>query len=121
MDLLMPGMDGTTATRALSEQYPQIQVLILTSFVEINQVQGALSAGAIGYLLKNITAEELANAIRGAYQGRPTLAPEATQALIQAMRQPDTAKLGDNLTERQREVLVLLVKGLSNSPYADLD
>jgi NarL family two-component system response regulator LiaR len=82
MDLLMPGMNGATATRAIRAQYPQIQVLILTSFAETHQVQDALSAGAIGYLLKNLTAEELANAICAAYQGRPTLAPEATQVLI---------------------------------------
>jgi NarL family two-component system response regulator LiaR len=119
MDLLMPGMDGATATRAIRTQYPQIQVLILTSFAENNRVQDALSAGAIGYLLKNVSAEELATAICAAYRGRPTLAPEATQALIQAMRSPDTAKLGHDLTARERDVLALLVKGLDNTVIAE--
>ena len=76
MDLLMPRMDGAAATRAIREHYPQIQILILTSFIENNLVHDALQAGAIGYLLKNVTADALANAIRAAYRGRATLAPE---------------------------------------------
>lgn len=119
MDLLMPGMDGATATRTIRTQYPQIQVLILTSFEEHNLVQDALRAGAIGYLLKNVSAAELAHAIRAAYRGGPTLASEATLALIQALRQPDTAKLGDDLTVRERDVLALLVKGLDNQVIAE--
>ena len=82
MDLAMPGMDGATATRMIRGKCPEIQVIVLTSFKEQELVQGALQAGAIGYLLKDVTADELANAIRAAYAGKPTLAPEAAQALI---------------------------------------
>jgi NarL family two-component system response regulator LiaR len=80
-------------------------------------VQGALEAGAIGYLLKNVSADDLADAIRAADAGRPTLAPEATQALIHASRQPP--KLGFDLTDRERDVLTLLVEGLNNREIAE--
>jgi serine phosphatase RsbU (regulator of sigma subunit)/DNA-binding NarL/FixJ family response regulator len=86
MDLVMPEMDGAAATRAIRARRPQIQVIALTSFKEKELVQSALEAGAIGYLLKNISADELAEAIRAAYAGRPTLAPEVAQVLIQAER-----------------------------------
>ena len=75
MDLVMPEMDGATATRAIRAAHPEIQVIVLTSFKEDDLVQGALQAGAIGYLLKNVSTSELADAIRAAYAGRPTLAP----------------------------------------------
>jgi NarL family two-component system response regulator LiaR len=117
MDLVMPGMDGATATRAIRERCPQIQVIALTSFKEEELVQGALQAGAIGYLLKNVSADELATAIRAAHAGRPTLAPEATQALIHSARRPQTP--GFDLTEREREVLALMVTGLNNPDIAD--
>ena len=84
MDLVMPVMDGAQATKEIREHYPEIQVIVLTSFKEDNLIEGALQAGAIGYLLKNVSADELAQAIRSAHIGRPTLAPEATQALIKA-------------------------------------
>ena len=116
MDLVMPGMDGAAATRAIRERCPQIQVIALTSFKEQELVQGVLEAGAIGYLLKNVAANELAGAIRAAHAGRPTLAPEAAQALIQATREPLSP--GHDLTPREREVLALMVEGLSNPEIA---
>ena len=117
MDLVMGGIDGATTTRKIREQCPEIQVIALTSFKEEELVQGALQAGAIGYLLKDVTAEELASAIRAAYAGKPTLAPEAAQVLIQATRMP-AEKVGFDLTEREREVLALMVQGLNNNEIA---
>lgn len=118
MDLIMPGMDGATATGLIRQKCPQTQVLALTSFKEKELVEGALKAGAIGYLLKDVSADELANAIRSAAAGKPTLAPEAAQVLIQATRTP-AAKLDYALTDREHEVLALLVKGLNNNQIAE--
>ena len=81
MDLMMPDMDGVTATRLIRQQFPEVQVVVLTSFKEEQMVQNALQAGAIGYLLKDVSADELARAIRAAHAGRATLSPEAAQAL----------------------------------------
>jgi len=117
MDLVMPVMDGAAATKAIRERWPQIQVVALTSFKEDELVQGALQAGAIGYLLKNISADELANAIRSAYVGKPTLAPEAAQALIHAAVKPEKPDYG--LTNREEEVLLLMTDGLSNVDIAE--
>jgi NarL family two-component system response regulator LiaR len=116
MDLVMPEMDGATATRAIRQQFPEVQVLALTSFKEEHLVQSVLQAGAIGYLLKDISADDLAEAIRAAHAGRTTLAPEAAQALVDAATQPPTP--GFDLTERERAVLVLLVEGLNNTQIA---
>lgn len=118
MDLVMPDMDGATATRLIRERCPQIQVIVLTSFKDQELVQGALQAGAIGYLLKDVTVDELANAIRAAYAGKPTLAPEAAQVLIDASRLP-AKKIGFDLTEREREVLALMVQGMNNNEIAE--
>jgi len=117
MDLVMPQMDGAAATRAIREACPHVQVIALTSFKEDNLVQAALQAGAIGYLLKNVSADELANAIRAAKAGRPTLAPEAAQVLIHSATKPPSP--GHDLTDREREVLALLVEGLNNVEIAD--
>ena len=116
MDLVMPGTDGTAATRAIRQSCPQVQVIALTSFREENLVQGALQAGAISYLLKNVSADYLAQAIRGAYAGQSTLAPEATEALIHAAQRPQPHY---ELTPREQEVLALMVQGLSNPEIAD--
>ena len=117
MDLVMPGMDGVQATRAIHERWPHIRVIALTSFETDELVQGALQAGAISYLLKNVSALELTEAIRAAHAGRSTLAPEATEVLVRAARQPKP--LGHDLTAREREVLVLLIQGLSNDEIGE--
>jgi NarL family two-component system response regulator LiaR len=117
MDLMMPGMDGVAATRAIRQKYPNIQIVALTSYKEDNLVQGALQAGAIGYLLKNVSATELVSAIRSAHAKRMTLSSEAAQALVQSTSQPVPAS--DDLTERERDVLRLMVEGLSNAEIAE--
>lgn len=117
MDLVMPGMDGVTTTRTIRERFPDIQVIALTSFPEENLVQGVLQAGAISYLLKNVSADALAEAIRAAAAGRSTLAPEATRALVQAASH--TPAPGHDLTQREREVLTLMVEGLHNPEIAE--
>ena len=116
MDIVMPRMDGIAATRAILERYPQIRVIILTSYPEDNLVQKSLEAGALGYMLKNAPIDDLANAVRSAYAGRPTLAPEATMALIRTKTGP--LKPGNDLSQREREVLALIVEGLSNEEIA---
>lgn len=118
MDLVMPGMDGATATRLVREKCPDVQVIALTSFKEREQVQSAIQAGAISYLLKDVSAEELARAIRAAHEGKPTLAPEAMEALIQSTRH-EAPKPGSDLTEREREVLSLICEGMNNQQIAD--
>ena len=116
MDMVLPMMDGAAATRAIRQQFPQVQVIALTSFKEGDLVKKALEAGAIGYLLKDVSADELVEAIRAAYAGRATLSPEAAQALVETTNQPPTP--GPNLTEREREVLALMIEGLNNTQIA---
>ncbi len=116
MDLLMPRMDGVTATRIIKERWPKIQVIALTSFKEKEYVEGAIKAGANGYLLKNISAEELVSAIRRAAAGQPSLSPEAAQVLIQKVNEP--AAPGQDMTDREKEILALMVEGLNNNEIA---
>jgi NarL family two-component system response regulator LiaR len=116
MDMMLPDTDGIALTRTIRNQNPNIQVVILTSSKDEQLVQAALRAGAIGYMLKNISVEEMVNTIRLAYAGKPTLAPEAAQALINLAVQPP---LNYNLTERERTILHLIVEGLNNQEIAD--
>lgn len=117
MDLLMPGMSGIEAISQIKQKFPQVQFIALTSYKDQELVQGALQAGAIGYLLKDVSTEELANAIRSAYAGRPALAPEAAQALIQITTKGPA--VGADLTDRERQVLSWMVDGLNNPEIAD--
>lgn len=116
MDLVMPEMDGVAATRAIKEQNPSIQVIALTSFQEDELVQNALKAGAIGYLMKNITARELEAAIRSAKEGKMTLSPEAAQSLVHSSQQSAEVEA---LTAREREILKLMTQGLNNAEIAE--
>ena len=117
MDLLMPEMDGIAATRAILEECPDIKVIAMTSFDEEKLVHGVLAAGAISYLLKNVTSDELVKAIRDAALGRSTLSPEAARVLVQATRGTKDPLV--DLTEREREVLNLVVQGQSNQQIAE--
>jgi len=116
MDLVMPEVDGAEATRRIKETCPDVQVIALTSYKEDELVQGALKAGALSYLLKNVSADELAQAIRAAHAGRPTLAPEAARVLIKAATEPPEKDEG--LTSRELEILKLMVAGDSNPAIA---
>lgn len=116
MDMVMPDMDGATATRAIRQQNPGVQIIALTSFKEGELIRKALEAGAIAYLLKDVSADELARAIRAAHAGRATLSPEAAQTLVQNANQPPAP--GKDLTEREREVLALMIEGLNNTQIA---
>jgi len=116
MDLMMPVMDGVAATQAIKKQNPQIQIVALTSFQEDELVQNALKAGAVGYLMKNVTARELAAAIKSAKEGKMTLSPEAAQALVRANQQAEET---ETLTDREQEVLKLMVDGLNNAEIAE--
>lgn len=116
MDMVMPEMDGSEATRLIRQRQPTIQVIAITSFYEGDLVKRALKAGAISYLLKDVSASQLAAAIRAAHAGKSVLAEEAAQALIQnSQKEPSPA---DDLTGRERQVLALLAEGLSNSQIA---
>ena len=116
MDLMMPGMDGVTATRAIKECLPVTQIIALTSFQEDELVQNAIKAGAIGYLMKNVSVRELEAAIRSASAGKMTLSPEAAQALVGATQQ---AAETETLTSREQEILKLMVEGLNNAEIAE--
>jgi len=117
MDLKLPGIDGVSAMQMIRQRYPQVQVIMLTSYPQPSFVERAVQSGAIGYLLKNVSAQELVDAIRAAHQGHSVLAREATEALVQVVRQQTTRDF--DLTERERQVLALLVEGLSNAQIAE--
>ena len=117
MDMMMPDMDGPATTKIIRAACPDIQIIALTSFAEPELVQRAIKAGAIGYLLKDVHADKLAQAIRDAHNGRSTLDATAAQALVQTTQ---NQTLGHNLTPREKETLTLLVDGKTNKEIAHL-
>jgi two-component system, NarL family, response regulator LiaR len=124
MDLKLPVLDGISAIRELHQRDPAIRVLALTSFPDDSWVEKALHAGATGYLLKNVELDELIASIRATHQGRMTLSPETTQALIRSVASGASNRNGhsalpNNLTVREREVLSLLADGLRNQQIAE--
>jgi NarL family two-component system response regulator LiaR len=116
MDLVMPGMSGVAAIRAIRQTHPDIQIIALTSFSEQHLVREALQTGAVGYLLKNVSIDELADAIRAAHAGRPTLTPEVLRVLVDTSAPPTP---DSSLTPREVEVLELIVAGLNNKEIAE--
>lgn len=116
MDMMMPEVDGPTATQVIRGRFPAVQIIALTSFEEPALVRKAIRAGAIGYLLKNVTMDKLAEAVRLAHAGQPIMAPEATRALMNIPEQKQAP--GHDLTERERQVLALLAQGLTNLEIA---
>ena len=115
MDLIMPGMNGIAATEVIRGELPATEVLALTSVLEDALVVGAVRAGAIGYLLKDLQGDELCRAIKAAAAGQVQLSPQAAERLMQEIRAPERPKA---LTERENEVLGLLAQGLSNKEIA---
>lgn len=116
MDMVMPDMDGVSATRTIRQRFPTVQVIALTSFKEGELIKSALDAGAISYLLKDVSADDLARAIRAAHAGHTTLSPDIAQAIVHTAG--ESPPVGLDLTERELAVLVLLVEGLSNTQIA---
>ena len=116
MDLDMPVMDGITATLMIKKKYPDIIVIALTSFVDKHLVKEALNAGATSYIVKNISPDELTSAIRDSFHGKTTLAPEATEVVIEELKNPSNEKF--NLTIQEHKILKLLTKGSSNKEIA---
>jgi DNA-binding NarL/FixJ family response regulator len=115
MDLEMPRLDGIEATRRILAERPQTAVLVLTSFSDRPRILGALEAGACGYLLKDVSSDEVADGIRAAARGESPLDPRAARTVLAARREPDPL---DALSAREREVLSLLVEGMPNKLIA---
>jgi NarL family two-component system response regulator LiaR len=118
MDMVMPGMDGATATAQIMEQSPGCRVIVLTSFVDPVTVKRVLEAGALSYLLKDASPDKLADAIRQAKKGRGTIDSSAAQALVAAQMEARQQTIGEDLTQREREVLALVVAGMNNREIA---
>lgn len=117
MDIKLAGdRDGIIATQIIRERFPEVQVLVLSSFYDPDLIRQAIKAGAMGYLLKDVSTDDLAQSIRLVHSGKMTLAPEAAQALMGAEQSVDP--IGKDLTDRQLEVLVLLTRGMTNQEIA---
>ena len=116
MDLRMPKMDGIATTQVLKQRFPDVNIIVLTSFHDTDLVKQAMRAGAVGYVLKDASKEELADAIRSAKIGRIVLSPKAARDLAQV--EEGASKLENELTEREQEILILVAQGLSNNEIA---
>ncbi|WP_028562012.1 response regulator [Paenibacillus pinihumi] len=119
MDLMMPVMDGVETTRAMIAQYPELKIVMLTSFLEDEKVVAAVEAGAVSYVLKTVSAEELIYALNGAVKGMPVMTSDVSQALTRGLRQRTAQGSDENLTEREKEVLYLIAEGRNNKEIGE--
>jgi NarL family two-component system response regulator LiaR len=119
MDLMMPGMNGVEATRAMLERFPDLRIIILTSFLEDDKVVEAIEAGAVSYVLKTVSADELIYAMQGALRNMPVMSGDVSQALTRGLRKRSVQAEDEGLTEREREVLLLIAEGRSNKEIGD--
>lgn len=119
MDLMMPVMNGIEATRSIIEKYPSMRIVMLTSFLEDDKVYQSIEAGAISYVLKTVSSEELIFALKGALKGMPVMTTEVSQSLTRGLRVQRTQQGDESFTEREREVLLLVADGMSNKEIAE--
>lgn len=119
MDLMMPKMDGVETTRAVLEQYPDMKVVLLTSFLEDEKVVSAIEAGAVSYVLKTVSADELIYTLSGAIKGMPVMTGDVSKALTRGLRQRSAQGEDEGLTEREKEVLYLIAEGRNNKEIAE--
>ncbi|ASS66622.1 MULTISPECIES: response regulator transcription factor [unclassified Paenibacillus] len=119
MDLMMPGIDGVEATRRITENFPSVKVVLLTSFLEDEKVVAAVEAGAVSYVLKTVSSEELIYALSGALRGMPVMTADVSQALTRGLRQRSAQIVDEGLTEREKEVLLLVAEGQANKEIAE--
>ena len=119
MDMVMPGMNGAEATKAIIDKWPEAKIMIITSFLDDDKVYPALEAGAISYILKTSNAKRIAEAIRETLKGQTVLEPEVTTKMMKRMRGGNQSSPHEQLTERELEVLLLISKGKTNQDIAD--
>lgn len=119
MDLVMEVMDGIESTKKILKDWPEAKILIVTSFIDDEKVYPAIEAGASGYLLKTSTAHEIANAIRATYKGERVLEPEVTTKMMEQLSNRNRHVLHEELTNREKEILLLIAQGMSNQEIAD--
>ncbi|WP_261302302.1 response regulator transcription factor [Paenibacillus andongensis] len=119
MDLTMPVLDGIGATKLICGKYPQIKVIMLTSFLEEAKVLEAVESGAISYMLKTVSSDQLIHAILSAYRGMPVMNSEVSLALTRGIRQRNSIPEEEGLTSREREVLLLIAEGKSNKDISE--
>lgn len=119
MDLMMPHMDGVETTRELMARYPSLRIIILTSFLEDEKVVEAIEAGAVSYVLKTVSADELLYAMQGAIRNMPVMSGDVSQALTRGLRKRSAGPDIEGMTEREREVLLLIAEGKSNKEIGD--